>query len=163
MSLVNDFDDNMWGTMTKNSAMVISSIGAILAVGAAVYVFVFPNEKLGRGVVTMFALFTILIACAYVYTTNCVREGKCYVWSYVYAFLTLAMGILSVVYACTSKVITPPFVYPNTQHSINRFLDSEKFMASPADPAPNFAPISSPATSVKSVSIKKKKKRVVRK
>ena len=159
MSSGNDYDEKVWGAMTKNSAMVISSIGAILAVGAAVYVFAFPNEKLGRGVVTMFALFTILIACAYVYTTNCVREGKCYVWSYVYAFLTLAMGILSVVYACTSKVITPAFVYPNSQQTINRFMDGDRFMVSPAEPAP------SPAASVKSASMKqqKKKKRVVRK
>lgn len=151
--------------LTKNTAMVMSLVGAILSVGAAIYVFAFPNEKLGRGVVTLFALFTILIACAYLYTTHCVREGKCIALSYVYSVLTLGMGILSVVYAFTSGTVTPAFVYPNSPAAVEQ-MTSETVFDSPMV----YNMVASPAASVMSVrttrsakATKAKPKKVVKK
>jgi ABC-type Fe3+-siderophore transport system permease subunit len=145
-------------TLTKNSAMAVSSIGAMLAISAAVYVFIFPNEQLGRGVVTLFALFTVLIACAYVYTTFCVREGKCIAWSYVYAGLTLVMGILSVVYAYMSRIVTPAFLYPNSEETLKRFISSD-FMYSPAEQR---LPSRTPSVASMSQKPQKKKKKTPR-
>ena len=146
--------EELWGGLTKNTAMIVSFVGAVMAICAAVYVFMVPNERLGRGVVTLFALFTILIACAYVYTTHCVREGKCYAWSYVYSGLCLAMGVLSMIYAFTSKVVTPAFTYPNSVSAVNqRFSDG-----STRSPALGSVSHSSNG-SVKSVGKKKKKLR----
>lgn len=124
--------------------MVLSLIGAILSVCAAIYVFAFPSERLGRGVVTLFALFTILIACAYLYTTHCVRDGKCIALSYVYAGLTLGMGILSVIYAFNTGTVTPAFVYPNTQESFNTFTSFESPLAPSWEITPEEQPLSQP-------------------
>lgn len=130
-----DFDA-VKNDVTKNTSMVLSLIGTIMSVCAAIYVFAFPNEQIGRGVVTLFALFTILIACAYLYSTHCVREGKCIALSYVYAGLTLGMGILSVVYAYNSGTVTPAFVYPNTEASMTQFTSFESPMVYHTEPEP---------------------------
>ena len=133
--------DDMWNGLTKNTAMIVSLVGAVLAIAAAVYVFVFPNEKLGRGVVTLFALFTILIACASVYTTHCVRDGKCYAWSWVYASLTLVMGVLSLIYAFTNNVTT-------SSADVGYLMDN--VYSQPAFAATSSSRPASPAASVRS-------------
>lgn len=98
----------------------VAVIGAAISLAAVVFCVVYPNSRVGRGVVTMLTLITVFVAACAVFSTRCAYYGNCETWSYILGFLTLGLGILNLYYAYTMRMTYDAYVAYNAMYALDQ-------------------------------------------
>lgn len=104
----------------------VAAIGAAVSLAAVIFCVVYPNSRLGRGVVVMLSLVTVLLATSAVFSTRCAYYGNCEVWAYVLGFVTLGLGVLNLYYAFTMRMTYDAYVAYNAMYALDEAGSARK-------------------------------------
>jgi uncharacterized membrane protein HdeD (DUF308 family) len=83
----------------SNGSIFLAIVGGIISTTAAIFCIVFPNTKIGRGIVTLIAVITLLVASSAISSSQYKYYSKSNLWSFILGIISLCLGFLNLYYA----------------------------------------------------------------